>query len=751
MFRLFNILGRKTDNSSENGEKPRVHRSILHRVVTQSLLVSAFTIILLSTLSFIIARSLTTQQQVFEQLSTVASDKKDYLEGRVQEYREQTSLLAKEDHVQAAFDGQSATLAEIFVELQREQSVTGITLYKTDKTLVAVQGKKSPAFFVQGDQTIVIPTVDRKEGFTALIVYAPVRNADGELIGFVAVQYDTALLLRSLFADITSALGKTADITLARLQGNEIFVVHHSRNEPLRSYPVGTLEQQYVENTPLALAVQGMEGVKNARDETGKDVVVSYRFLPSLGWGMVVKVESDEAFARIAQLALALGAISIVLLALSGVFGFVFARNLTGPLLQLAENIRVLKPGHWNFSRSIHTGDEVELLDQVIADLASRLKTSYDHLEEQVTERTMELKKQYTFDRAILEGIQHGVIAVDPHGTVTTMNTAALNILGVPSNECTGKSIVDVLPLHRQRLDYTAENHPVVQCLKDRTAFRASPTMHMSILRKDQTLLPVMLAVSPLEQEGTLMGAIAIFLDVTEERQTDYMKSEFISLASHQLRTPLSSMRWYMELLTDDKEHPLGEEQMSYVKEIEQASSRMANLLDTLLRVAHLDDKGMSIERREVNVVEVITHTTEELQAAAKDEQISLRMNMPPAPLMVSTDPVLLSIVMQNLIGNAIKYSPKGKAESIEISLEEKDGHIEIHVKDRGMGIPESEKARVFTKFFRAKNIQSLSVDGSGLGLYLTKRIVENLGGKISFESIEGKGTTFTVVFSKDL
>jgi hypothetical protein len=181
MFRLFNILGRKTDNSSENGEKPRVHRSILHRVVTQSLLVSAFTIILLSTLSFIIARSLTTQQQVFEQLSTVASDKKDYLEGRVQEYREQTSLLAKEDHVQAAFDGQSATLAEIFVELQREQSVTGITLYKTDKTLVAVQGKKSPAFFVQGDQTIVIPTVDRKEGFTALIVYAPVRNADGEL------------------------------------------------------------------------------------------------------------------------------------------------------------------------------------------------------------------------------------------------------------------------------------------------------------------------------------------------------------------------------------------------------------------------------------------------------------------------------------------------------------------------------------------------------------------------------------------
>ncbi len=751
MFRLLKILGRSRTLASEDGGKPRIQRSILHRVVTQSLLVSAFTIVLLSTLSFIIARSLTTQQQVFEQLSTVASDKKDYLEGRVQEYREQTAFLAKEDRVLELFSRSNGSLAPLFIELQREQSVTGITLYRADKTLVSVQGEQSPAFYVQGDETNVIPTVDRKLGFTSLIVYAPVRTVEGQLIGFLAVKYDTTLLLRSLFADITSALGKTADITLARLQGNEIFVVHHSRNEPLRSYPVGTLEQQYVENTPLALAVQGLEGVKSARDEKGKDVVVSYRFLPSLGWGMVVKVESEEAFARIAQLAMALGAISIVLLALSGLFGFMFARNLTGPLLQLSENIRVLKPGHWNFSRSIHTGDEVELLDQVISDLASRLKSTYDHLEEQVTERTTELKKQYTFDRAILEGIQHGVLAVDAQGNVTNVNTAALRVLDATMSECVGKNIVSALPLHHQRVEYSTENHPVIQCLKDRKVFRVSPTMHMSIVRKDQTLLPVMLVVSPLEQEGELIGAIAIFLDVTEERQTDYMKSEFISLASHQLRTPLSSMRWYLELLTDDKDHPLGKDQLDYVKEIGEASSRMANLLDTLLRVAHLDDKGMSIERREVNVVEVITRTTEELQSAAKDEQISLRMNMPSAPLVVSTDPVLLSIVIQNLIGNAIKYSPKGKSESIEISLEAQDSHIELRVKDRGMGIPESEKARVFTKFFRAKNIRSLSVDGSGLGLYLTKRIVENLGGKISFESTEGKGTTFSVILPKDL
>jgi two-component system sensor histidine kinase VicK len=484
------------------------------------------------------------------------------------------------------------------------------------------------------------------------------------------------------------------------------------------------------------------------RDDRGRKVLVAYRYAETLGWGMLVQVESGEAMAGVTMLAFALIAISVLLLALAGMVGFFFARRLTEPLLHLVGKIRVLRPGHWTFRLSIRTGDEVEMLDQVIADLTSRLQATYERLEGQVADKTQALQKQVTFDRAILEGIEYGVLATDATGKITDTNEAVSRLLGFGKDELLGKPATDVLKIHYQKGMFANNEHPATVCLRDKATFRAPPSMHLTVLRKNQTLLPVMLMVTPLMQENVLLGSIIIFLDVTEERQTDYMKSEFISLASHQLRTPLSSLRWYLELLTGDTDVQLTTEQKEYLGEVQKASSQMASLLDTLLRVARLDEGGMMIERKEVDVVDLLARLFDEIRQGNRDSRLNFVSELPKTPLVMSTDPVLLPIVVQNLITNAMKYSPQGG--TITISIKDENGMLNICVADQGVGIPPEEQERVFEKFFRAKNIRHMLTSGTGLGLYLSKRIMDSLGGRLTFVSTQGKGTVFTATIPKE-
>lgn len=729
--------------------RKRTRSSILRRLVRQSLLISAFTILFLSTLSFIMARSITTQQRLFDQLSALATSKKEVIENKLQLYRQETFLVGTDSNVAAILEGRNVQLDGILEQLrQKDPDIVGVSVINTSKKALAVAGETTPPLFASPDASILIPNVDRKVGWNATYVYAPVRSSDGETVGYVGAKFSSNRIIESIYTDLASGVGKSATLTLAMQQGGEIFVVTHSRmEEPLRGYVLGVATDPYIVNTPIALAVSGREGVRIAQDDRGQSVLVAHRFLPTLGWGLVLQVDTSEAFSVVSRLALALLLISFFLLCLSGLIGFTFARKLTEPLMELVEKIKHLGPGHWEFQRSVKTSDEVELLDEVIADLSSRLKGTYEHLEEMVAERTQELKKQYAIDHAILDSIQYGVMSVNTDGTIADMNPAAVRLLGMEKEDCLGREAASVLTFHRQRGGLIGLDHPVTRCLSQGTPFRASTSSHVSVLRKDQTYLPVMLMVTPFRDDGKGFGALVVFLDVSEERQTDYMKSEFISLASHQLRTPLSSMRWYLELLTGADMPQLDDTQKSYISEIDTASRRMANLLDTLLRVAQLDDQGMVVEKRDSNGVDIVSRIVEELGTIARAEDIRLHMDVPSTSLPMRTDPVLLSIVIQNLISNAIKYSPRSS--DIIITLSEDAASIYINVKDNGMGIPVSEQPRVFEKFFRAKNIRDLLAGGTGLGLYLSKRIVENLGGAINFVSTEGKGTTFTVTLPK--
>ncbi|MFH0851877.1 MAG: HAMP domain-containing sensor histidine kinase, partial [Candidatus Peregrinibacteria bacterium] len=218
------------------------------------------------------------------------------------------------------------------------------------------------------------------------------------------------------------------------------------------------------------------------------------------------------------------------------------------------------------------------------------------------------------------------------------------------------------------------------------------------------------------------------------------MKSEFISLASHQLRTPLSMISWYVELLQTDDHEKLSETQQSYVAEMSLASQRMARLIDALLRVSKLEGGGVTPVDQEIDLAMLVRDVAEDERSLAKDRKISMELRLPQA-LSVATDPTLVQIILHNIISNAVKYSEEGDA--IMVQLAQEGEHIIVTVQDIGIGIPQAEQKYLFTRLFRASNATKTDTTGSGLGLYISRMISEQLKGRISFRSTEGEGSTF--------
>jgi len=247
----------------------------------------------------------------------------------------------------------------------------------------------------------------------------------------------------------------------------------------------------------------------------------------------------------------------------------------------------------------------------------------------------------------------------------------------------------------------------------------------------------------PLIDEERHIGGMWTFKDVTEEENIDRMKTEFVSLASHQLRTPLTSIKWYTELLLDDAD-ALSAEQQEYANEIRTASVRMNTLVAALLDISRLDLGTFMIEPEPADLIEVMAQAVSEQERTFTDKKQIFSFMHPDSVSKIPIDTKLFFIIVQNLLSNAHKYSPEGA--TIQLGLKRNaDGSYVVSCSDTGYGVPKNQQASIFKKLFRADNIRSLDVEGTGLGLYMIKTIVDAAGCAITFTSEEGKGTTFTI------
>jgi signal transduction histidine kinase len=250
--------------------------------------------------------------------------------------------------------------------------------------------------------------------------------------------------------------------------------------------------------------------------------------------------------------------------------------------------------------------------------------------------------------------------------------------------------------------------------------------------------------MAPVVLNGKIIGAVEVLRDITKEKEVDKAKTEFVSLASHQLRTPLSTVNWYSEMLLTGDVGEVTPDQKKYLEEIYHGNQRMVDLVNTLLDVSRIEMGTFIVESKATNMTKLAQGVIDEHKLQISEKKIKFthvfNKNIP----FIQADPKILRMVIQNLLSNAIKYTPQGGKIEVSISLVKGNG-ILLKVSDTGYGIPKDQQNKIFTKLFRADNVIGKDTEGTGLGLYIAKSIVEQSGGKIWFESDENKGTTFYV------
>jgi signal transduction histidine kinase len=367
----------------------------------------------------------------------------------------------------------------------------------------------------------------------------------------------------------------------------------------------------------------------------------------------------------------------------------------------------------------------------------SNVKTESEYMDAMMATFSMSVSRlqslilsQHSRTESLVKSLNDGVIMFSNEKKIILMNPMATSQIGLTIE---GASIGDISKL------FGAHN---LEDEMDRTllsgeAFRINK-VSIAEYYYEAIIAPVK------DNDGRIAGCSLIMHDITYLEEVDRMKTEFVSVASHQLRTPLTAIKLFTDMLLKGEVGKLNAEQVEYLNHIYQSTDSMVILVYDLLNVTRIESGKLIINPQPTSIEKLIKLLISEVRPLALNKKISINFQAQDSFPDVPVDQNLFRQVIHNLITNAIRYSPE-KIGKIDIKLEKGDGRFIISVADNGIGIPESVKNRMFNKFFRADNAVRIATEGTGLGLYVSKLIIESSGGKIWFESSEGSGTTFFV------
>ena len=329
---------------------------------------------------------------------------------------------------------------------------------------------------------------------------------------------------------------------------------------------------------------------------------------------------------------------------------------------------------------------------------------------------------------AVIANFADGLLVFDEEGKLSLINPRAEVFFDIKGRDTIGKSVLEL------------STFPTLGPLTILLGREVKGVFRKELPIKENLTLEV--STVPMMSGEEKLGALIILHDITREKMIESMKTEFVSLSAHQLRTPLSAIKWTLRMLLDGDLGEITKEQREFLDKTYQSNERMISLINDLLDVTRIEEGRYLYKPLLTEFEPICQFVINSYKEEIEKKKLKFEFKKPEKKLpQVMVDVEKMRLAIQNLIDNAVRYTPLGG--SVTISLKSGKKEIEFSVQDTGVGIPKDQQERVLTKFFRGANVLRMETEGSGLGLFITKNIIEAHGGKIWFESEEGKGTTF--------
>ncbi len=512
------------------------------------------------------------------------------------------------------------------------------------------------------------------------------------------------------------------------------------------------------------------------QNELGEEVVARGVMIPGLRWGVIAQQPADTAMAPVEEMkaqvllsGLTTGLVAVLL-------GLAIVGTITKPLEELAEAANRVGAGDLTHPVGVATQDEIGQLALAFNEMQIRLRDMYNKLERMVSGRTHELQETTDFLNSVLDSsTEYSIIATDLHGTILSYNEGARRMYGYEPEEIIGAPVTILIPddpeqrgKTRQILDQVrAQGTYAGETVRVRKGGESFPARFVMTVRYDEAGAPA--GYTTISQDVTERKKLEAQLrEYTENLESlvasktkelrdtnleleraNKLKAEFLANMSHELRTPLNAIIGFGDALGDELAGPLNEDQKQFVEDIRSSGRQLLNLINDILDLSKVDAGRMELQVGDVSVTDVFEEVQTIVQGMAVRKGLALSFHEDPEGIMLRADRVKLLQILYNLLSNAVKFTPDGG--SIRAEAERRDEDVRFRVRDTGLGIAPESLEVIFEEFHQVDNRLSREHGGTGLGLALTRKMVELHGGTITVHSTPGEGSEFTFTIPNEL
>lgn len=570
-----------------------------------------------------------------------------------------------------------------------------------------------------------------------------ILNARSEFVGAVLAEVD-ARIMPAVVGEISETVGRPGRVYIVNKKG--IVIAHPDLSYVLGEKDLSTLPtvKQVIENSEdIGVSAEytnelGLKVLGSAHAMTIELFDAQSRKSPRIDWYVVAEQPTNVVYADARKAALFSGLISLITVILAALAAFFFAGRISKPIESLHMAAQEFGKGNLGHRAPIETGDEIGDLAQsfnTMAETIGKAMLTLKHEEEVVAAERNKLS-------LILSGITNAVVAVDLDGKIILFNKAAEVLAGLSEAKVLGKHVSEIFKLYEAEKEVPYGEYCPPGKISTEGAVYEKTNLRIPIVGSGERIVNL---VTGRIKEGLSihLGYILTFQDITREYAIERMKREFVSIAAHQLRTPLTGMKWAVDFLITGEKGELSAPQKTLATQALDAVNRMIHLVNDLLDVNRVEEGKFGIHASVQSVYPLIERVLSTFMTNATKKGVTYTSNIEKGiePLIFDADK--MEIVFNNILDNAIKYTPVGG--TIYVHLEKKGGDVIFSVQDSGIGIAHDDMERIFTKFFRSSQAYLHHTDGSGLGLYVVKNIVDQHGGKVWFDSAENAGSTFFV------